>query len=198
MTLTLSSASTVENLVFNFSGYSFNLIHNLTITGNGITGIAPSFELPGANLTFTNSSTAGPAIIHASGLFNVEFLNSSKAGTAKITAGVAGSNDDFTGGFVMFHNNSTAANATITAFVGSNIEFHDASTAGTATLTAGNATIPADAGDNGSFFSTRQAPPITPRLLLREADSWFFHFLTAANSKAARPRLATPLSPAVG
>ena len=152
MTLTLSSTSTVENLVFNVAGYSFNFIQSLTITGSGITGMAPSFELPGGNLQFSNSSTAGPAIIHVFGLGPVNFFGSSTAGTATITAGVAGSNDDFSGGFVHFFQNSSAGNATITSFVGSNIEFHDASSAGNAKLTAGNATLPSGAGNNGFIF----------------------------------------------
>jgi outer membrane autotransporter protein len=101
---------------------------------------------------FFDSSSAGAASIHVDGLGNVNFHNGSTAGTATMTAGDAGSNDDFTGGFIKFFDNSTADHATITAYVGSNIEFHDASSAGNATIIVGNLTTPIGAGDNGFLF----------------------------------------------
>src|ERR1700722_125639 len=106
---------------------------------------------PGS-VNFFDSSSAGAASIHVDGLGNVNFHNGSTAGTATMTAGDAGSNDDFTGGFIKFFDNSTADHATITAFVGSNIEFHDASSAGNATIIVGNPTTPSGAGDNGFLF----------------------------------------------
>jgi hypothetical protein len=195
MTLTLSSTSTVENLVFNVAGYNFNFIQSLTITGSGITGIAPSFELPGGNLQFTNSSTAGPAIIHVFGLGPVNFFGSSTAGTATITAGVAGSNDDFTGGFVHFEQNSSAGNATITSFVGSNIEFHDASSAGNATLTAGNATLPSGAGNNGFIFFEDTSTADHATITVNQAENWISH---PPSSPAAQARLVMPRSLTAG
>jgi autotransporter-associated beta strand protein len=128
----------------------------LSITGSGIQATptnAPNFPFPvGQGAAFFNSSTAGPALINVFGLGAVDFRDTSQAGTATMTAGVAGSNDDFSGGFIILHGNSTADHATITAYVGSNIEFHDASGAGSATLIAGNATIPNGAGNNGFIF----------------------------------------------
>ena len=104
-------------------------------------------------------STAGPAFINVSGEGNVTFnledrtsANIAKAGTATMTAGIAGSADDGTGGFVQFFGHSTADQAAITAYVGSNIEFHDASSAGNATLIVGNAALPTGAADNGFLF----------------------------------------------
>ena len=104
-------------------------------------------------------STAGPAFINVSGEGNVTFnledrtsANIAKAGTATMTAGIAGSADDGTGGFVQFFGHSTADQAAITAYVGSNIEFHDASSAGNATLIVSNAALPTGAADNGFLF----------------------------------------------
>ena len=165
-TLTLSSTSTVENLVFNVPGYSFNFIQSLTITGTGITGNAPSFELPGGNLQFTNSSTAGPAIIHVFGLGPLNFFDMSNAGHATINAGIAGSTNGDTGGFVHFLGNSSAANAAITSFFGSNIEFHDTSKAGNATLTA-------DIGGSIFFENASSADHATIRMLPGSAELSF-------------------------
>jgi outer membrane autotransporter protein len=149
--LTFSQDTSVGTLQFNAAApsYTFELSHSLTITGGGIQGAtpanAPMFNSSAPGIGFHAMSTAGPAIFHFFGLAPMDFFDMSNAGHATIFAGVAGNNDDFSGGFVLFHNTSTAGNATITSFVGSNIEFHDAST-------AGNATIPAGAGDNGFIF----------------------------------------------
>jgi autotransporter-associated beta strand protein len=173
ITFSAPGVTAVQNLAFAAPGYTFAVtpfpgsFRQLQITGSGgaggiVTSLPANF--PTFNLTdelhFINSSTAGPAIINVSDTANVNFnledrtspTSIAKAGTAIITAGVAGSADDGTGGFVQFYGNSTADHATITAFVGSNIEFHDASSAGNATLIVGNPTIPVGAGDNGFLF----------------------------------------------
>ena len=159
--ITFSAPTTVQTLSFNAPGYTLMSFAGLTITGSGIQATAanaPNFPFPvGQGAAFTNSSTAGPAFINVFGLGPLDFFNTSNAGTATITAGVAGSNDSFNGGFVHFHDNSTADHATITAYVGSNIEFHDASSAGNATLIAGNATRPAGADNNGFIFFENQS-----------------------------------------
>ena len=153
--ITFSAPATVQTLLFNAPGFTL-FPSGLTITGSGIQATAanaPNFPFPvGQGAAFTNSSTAGPALINVFGLGAIDFFDTSKAGTATMTAGVAGSNDDFSGGFIIFHGHSTADHATITAYVGSNIEFHDASSAGNATLIAGNATVPSGAGNNGFIF----------------------------------------------
>ena len=124
-----------------------------SITGSGIQATpadAPTFV--GGNVEFRNSSTAGPAFIDPFGTNTTNFFDTSRAGTATINAGVAGSTNDFDGGFIFFRGNSTADHARITAFGDSNIEFHDASSAGNATLIAGSATRPIGADTNGFIF----------------------------------------------
>ena len=166
--ITFSALSTsVGALSFTEPDYSFTLAgaggRELQVTGDGIqaatTAVAPSFDVSNGALHFINSSTAGLANISVENTSNVTFnledrtsQGSAKAGTAIITAGIAGSADDGTGGFVQFFGHSTADHAAITAFVGSNIEFHDSSSAGNATLIVGNPTLPVGATDNGFLF----------------------------------------------
>ena len=145
--VTFSDDTTVETLNF-FAPYEFELsgVHTLEITGEGIQvpvnpANAPTFNVSSPVLLFENSSTAGPAILHAFNTGPIAFLNTSTAGTATINSGVAGrnaGNDPFgdTGGFVFFRNDSTAADSKITTFWASNIEFQDTSKAGNATITA--------------------------------------------------------------
>jgi autotransporter-associated beta strand protein len=96
----------------------------------------------GDSVEFFNTSTAGAASILVDGIGNVTFHQGSTAGTSTMTAGVKGSTDDFTGGFIRFFDNSKAGtatgSATITAYFGSNIEFHNESDAVSATITANN------------------------------------------------------------
>ena len=117
----------------------------VTISGTGISGqlgqIARRSMFPFQMLEFTNSSTAGPAILNAFNTGPIAFLDNSNAGNATINAGLAGSNSitdpiGFTGGFVFFRGSSTAADAKITTFWASNIEFQDTSKAGNAIITA--------------------------------------------------------------
>jgi outer membrane autotransporter protein len=147
--ITFSAPSTavtaVQNLAFNAPGYTFNLTStSLSITGSGIQASlpnAPTFNVSFPALEFTNSSTAGPAILNAFNTGPIAFLGNSNAGNATINAGLAGSTSisdpvGFTGGFVFFRGSSTAADAKITSFWASNIEFQDTSKAGNATITA--------------------------------------------------------------
>ena len=151
ITFSAPPGATVQNLSFNAPNYSFDLIgpfgqpvFPVTISGTGIIASpanAPTFNVPVPELLFTNSSTAGPAILNAFNTGPIAFLNNSNAGTATINAGLAGSNsitdpNGFTGGFVFFRDTSTAANATITTHWASNIEFQDSSKAGNAIITA--------------------------------------------------------------
>ena len=144
--ITFSAPSTaVQTLSFNAPAYTFNLPStSLSITGSGIQASlanAPTFNVSFPALVFTNSSTAGPAILNAFNTGPIAFLDNSNAGTATIKAGNAASNsttdpNGFTGGFVFFRGSSTAADAKITSFWASNIEFQDTSKAGNAIITA--------------------------------------------------------------
>src|SRR5262249_22149652 len=120
-------ASTITNLTFNpgaansLDGFTFNAgapaysftltsASRLTFTGAGIvnnSSNAPSFFVPANSLlAFTNSSTAGNAIITNSGSGAVtQFSNSSTAGNASIT--------NTSSGFTSFNHTSTAGKATI-------------------------------------------------------------------------------------
>jgi hypothetical protein len=195
--ITFTSGASVGALQFNAPGYVFNF-PSLLITGSGIQATpanAPTFNSPNGGPAFTNSSTAGPASINVFGEGAVDFHNTSKAGTATMTAGLLGATSGDTGGFIIFHDNSTADHATITAYVGSNIEFHDASSADHATLIVGNPTVPVGAADNGFLFFNDTATLVSRTLLSTRAQIWIsqIRFLGAA-----RPRLETPPSPAVG
>ena len=147
--ITFAAAATVQTLSINAPNYSFNLIGPfgttpIAISGTGIIASlsnAPTFNVPGPELLFTNSSTAGPAFLNAFDTGPIAFLDKSNAGTATINAGRAGSTSisdpgGFTGGFVFFRGTSTAADAKITSFWASNIEFQDTSKAGNAIITA--------------------------------------------------------------
>ena len=146
--ITFSAAPTdIQNLSFNAPNYTFNLdpiSDQVTITGTGILASpanAPTFNVSFPALVFSNSSTAGPAILNAFNTGPIAFLDNSTAGTATINAGMAASNsitdpNGFTGGFVFFRGSSTAADAKITTYWASNIEFQDTSKAGNATITA--------------------------------------------------------------
>ena len=123
MSITFSAPATVQTLLFDAPGYTFNFsipatTGILSITGEGIVAAptnAPTFSFDHASAEFTNSSTAGPASINAFNGGAVAFFDTSKAGTATIQAGVQGSINDFDGGFIFFEGNSTADHATITA-----------------------------------------------------------------------------------
>ena len=127
------------------SPYTFTIGQQLVFTGAGIVINGGSITmnnnsgvLPG-DIQFTNSGTAGSAIINNS-IGIIGFNNSSTAGSATIN----------NSNFVSFYDNSTAGSATITNSAGSTA-FQDSSTAGTATIiggtqfldssTAGSATI---------------------------------------------------------
>ena len=116
-------------------------MRSLALASSPTPANAPTFNVSFPALEFSNSSTAGPAILHAFNTGPIAFLNTSNAGTATINSGVAGQTsitdpNGFTGGFVFFRGSSTAANATITSFWASNVEFQDTSKAGNATITA--------------------------------------------------------------
>ena len=145
--LTFSQDTTVGAMQFNAPNYMFeltNAVDTIAITGVGIVADqlnAPTFNVSFPDLEFTNSSTAGPAILNAFNTGPIAFLDNSNAGNATIHAGLATSNsvtdpNGFTGGFVFFRGSSTAADATITTFWASNIEFQDTSKAGNAIITA--------------------------------------------------------------
>jgi autotransporter-associated beta strand protein len=178
-------ASTITGLTFNpgavnsLGGFTFNAgapaysftltsASTLTFVGAGIvnnSSNAPSFFVPtNSLLAFTNSSTAGNAIIVNSGTTAVtQFSGSSTAANATIT------NDN--NGFTSFNGTSTAANATITSGGGGFVSFLNSSTAGNATLTAnfrgfttfsntstaGNATIVTNVGGSTSFANSSSA-----------------------------------------
>ena len=147
--ITFAAAATVQTLSINAPNYSFNLIGPfgttpIVIKGTGIIASsetnAPTFNVTGPELLFTNSSTAGPAVLNAFNTGPIAFLDNSNAGNATINAGLAGSNSindpfGFTGGFIFFRGSSTAANAKITTYWASNIEFQDTSKAGTRIMT---------------------------------------------------------------
>src|SRR3984885_8844511 len=155
ITFSAPELTAVQTLSFNAPGYTFEVtpppgdFRLLQIIGDGIV-TSSALNFPTFNITdelhFINSSTAGPAIINVSDVSNVTFnledrtsqTSIAKAGTATITAGIAGSTDGETSGFVQFFGHSTGDQATINAYFGCNIEFHDESDAGSATITANN------------------------------------------------------------
>ena len=147
--ITFSAPSTVQTLSFNAPGYTLDVTgptfpEAVTISGTGIMASSanfPTFNVTGPELSFTSSSTAGPAILNAFNTGPIAFRDSSTAGNATINAGLASStsiNDPigFTGGFIFFRGSSTAADAKITTYWASNIEFQDTSKAGNAIITA--------------------------------------------------------------
>jgi autotransporter-associated beta strand protein len=178
-------ASTITGLTFNtgavnsLGGFTFNagapaysfslaLASSLTFTGAGIvnnSSNAPSFFVPISSLlAFTNSSTAGNAIITNSGTSAVtQFSGSSTAANATIT--------NTNNGFTSFNDTSTAGNANITSSGGGFASFLGSSTAGNAILaanfrgfttfsnssTAGNATIITNVGGSTSFANSSSA-----------------------------------------
>src|SRR5262245_46829494 len=202
-------ASTITGLTFNpgavnsLGGFTFNAgapaysfslgtASTLTFTGAGIvnnSSNAPTFSLPFTSLlAFTNSSTAGNAIITNSGTNSVtQFFNSSTAANATITN--TGS------GFTAFNDTSTAGNATITSGGGGFASFLGSSTAGNATLTAnflgfttfgntstaGNATITANLGGSTSFANSSTAGNAT-LIANNGGTTQFSQFSTAGNA----------------
>ena len=181
--ITFSAPATVETLQFNAPGYVFEvpypLSSPLTITGSGVAGNAPTFNVPGGFIFFMNGSTAGPAIfttpfINDGEVSRVEFHNTSTAGQANITNGTPSSPTNFVQGYVSFLDQSKAGTATITNWWGSYTEFYNSSSADHATIigqdgahilfnnssTAGNATItlmPQPSAGELSFFGTATA-----------------------------------------
>ena len=181
--ITFSAPATVETLQFNAPGYVFEvpypLSSPLTITGSGVAGNAPTFNVPGGFIFFMNGSTAGPAIfttpfINDGEVSRVEFHNTSTAGQANITNGTPSSPTNFVQGYVSFLDQSKAGTATITNWWGSYTEFYNSSSADHATIigqdgahilfndssTAGNATItlmPQPSAGELSFFVTATA-----------------------------------------
>src|SRR5262245_41203309 len=172
--VTFNAGSTTSLGGFTFNpgapAYSFSLAtpSTLTFTGAGIvnnSSNAPTFSLPfNSALNFTNSSTAGNAIITNSSTNSVtQFFNSSTAANATIT--------NTGNGFTAFNDTSTAGNATITSSGGGFVSFLGSSTAGNAaitanfvgfttfsnTSTAGNATITANFGGTTSFAGSSTA-----------------------------------------
>ena len=133
---TFSAATTLGGFTFNAGApaYSFSLPFlfgtTLTFTGAGIinnSSNAPSFSLAsGSSFNFTNSSTAGNAIITTAVASNLNFEGTSSAGTATITNN---------GGVIIFNNSSSASAATISNSSGGLLDFFGNSTAANATIT---------------------------------------------------------------
>jgi uncharacterized protein with beta-barrel porin domain len=169
--LNISASTSINTLLFaaGAPAYSYAIISGarFDIVGAGIINNspnAPSFFLASISiLAFSNSSTAGNAVIATNGLNSVTtFANSSTAGTATIT------NTSF--GSTTFNNTSTAGSASITSALSGFVSFLGTSTAGNATITtnfngttffnsnatADNATIVTNNGGSTQFsaFST--------------------------------------------
>jgi autotransporter-associated beta strand protein len=143
--LTITAPTTLSGFTFNAGApaYFFSLPginSRLTFSGAGIindSSNAPSFSLAsGSFLNFTNSSTAGNAIITTAVASNLNFGGTSSAGTATITNN---------GGAIFFNNSSSAGSATISNLTGGLLDFF-------ATSTAANATITNSA--SAAFFNT--------------------------------------------
>jgi hypothetical protein len=153
MSLTFSQATSIGTLQFNAPNYTFTLpSQSLTITGAGIEATlanAPRFELAAGSLAFTNSSTAGPAMIHVFDLGPVDFFDTSTAVTRQSMLALQAVTIVSR---AVSYSSMTTARLPMRRSQVLNIEFHDASTAGNAILTAGNATIPAGADNNGFIF----------------------------------------------
>ncbi len=185
--VTLSSATTVDGIVFNSGAPSYTIDtagSHLSFEGVGITnnsGAAQTLN-DGTEIDFNNSSTAADAVIVNTNSGTLKFNDSSTAGNSTLsndnslyflnnsTAGNSAITNDVNG-FMGFFNSSTAANAAIT---NNNYMFaDDNSTLGDATITnnkyiyfensgtAGNSAIQ----NNGSLFfvdsSTAGAATIT-------------------------------------
>ena len=134
--LTITAPTTLGGFTFNAGApaYSFSIPfpigRTLTFSGAGIinnSSNAPSFSLAsGSLLNFTNSSTAGNAIITTAVASNLNFGGTSSAGTATITNN---------GGVIFFNNSSSASAATISNSSGGLLDFFGNSTAANATIT---------------------------------------------------------------
>ena len=81
-TLTFSQDTTVGAMQFSAPNYTFELtsaVHTIAITGVGIQAAdpanAPTFNVSFPALEFANSSTAGPAILHAFNTGPIAFLS---------------------------------------------------------------------------------------------------------------------------
>src|SRR5262245_4480221 len=196
LTFNPGAANSLGGFTFNAGApaYSFSLAtpSTLTFTGAGIVNNYPNaltFSLTfTAALAFTNSSTAGNAIITNSGTSSVtQFFNSSTAANATIT--------NTSNGFISFNDTSTAGNATITSGSGGFASFLGSSTAGNATLTAnflgfttfsnsssaGNATITTNFGGSTSFANSSTAGNAT--LITNNGGSTLFtNSSTAGNA----------------
>ncbi|CAN5869630.1 hypothetical protein BH11PSE3_BH11PSE3_08440 [soil metagenome] len=144
--------------------FGFAIQNQVTFLGDGIvnsSAFRPTLTVSGAGaggLQFSNSSTAGNAIITAQTGVNVIFANASSAGSATITSN--------SGATLSFRNASTAGNATIINNSGG-LGFRDTASAGSATIshnggtlsfadssTAGTATITASGGATLQFTAT--------------------------------------------
>ena len=136
--LNISATASIITMLFNAGApaYSFaiNSGDSLIVVGAGIVNTssnAPNFLVtPIATLSFTNSSTAGNAVITNNANFFsavTTFSNSSTAGTATII------NTNL--GFTSFNDSSTAGNATITSDLRGFVAFLGSSTAGNANIT---------------------------------------------------------------
>jgi hypothetical protein len=129
--------------------YSFSIPfpigRTLTFNGAGIindSSNAPSFSLAsGSLLNFTNSSTAGNAIITTAVASNLNFWGTSSADAATIT----------NGGVVFFNNSSSAGAATISNLTGGLLDFFGNSTAANATTIINSGSV--------AFFNTASGGP---------------------------------------
>ena len=191
--LNISANASINTMPFiaGAPAYSFAINSGVRfdVVGAGIinnSSNAPSFSLTSISiLAFSNSSTAGNAVIANNGINAVTtFSNSSTAGTATITNTAIGSttfNDTSTAsnanitsalsGFASFLGSSTAANATITTNFGGSTFFNINTTAGNATVvtnnggstqftnssTAGNATVVTNNGGSTQFTNSSTA-----------------------------------------
>jgi outer membrane autotransporter protein len=128
--LTISSATFIQTLHFTAAApaYSFNLTGDLTFQGAGIvndsSSIRPSFTTNGRFIQFSNTSSAGNAVIATSTGGIVDFENASTASNASITSS----------GLTEFFTSSLAGTAIITTNSGGRVEFNGASTGDHATF----------------------------------------------------------------
>ena len=106
-TITFSIATFVNTLQFDVAApaYSFNLTNDLTLNGTGILDNSvhpPTFATNARFIQFSNTSTAGDAVIAINPGGITDFENATTAGSASIT----------NAGLTEFFNVSTAGNAT--------------------------------------------------------------------------------------